>query len=228
MDSSTSRVLGNRERASVVLYGVTRVHAPDIGTLLPFMLGIAAADFEIRGVRVEKIALALLPISILCALLLEQWASMPSPYGGESSIFFVQTNPGWQLAAFAFVLLAGRIAALRSALSVAPLAAVGIASYSIYLVHEPLVTMLQTSLHLPFAQSMLVSYAAAVGVGFVFWALFEREWMSGALKARAVALLEPSITRAAKALQIPVHVPFWEPPATQRATAVPEGEAAPV
>lgn len=214
--------------ASVLLYGITRVHAPDVGTLLPFMLGIAAADFEIRAVRTERLALVLLPIAILCALVLEQSASMPSPYGAESSIFFVQTNPGWQIAAFAFVLLAGRVSTLRGVLSFAPLVAVGIASYSIYLVHEPVVTMLQTRLHVPFTGSMLLSYAGALAVGFAFWALFEREWMSGSLKARAIAFLEPGLARAANALQIPLHVPFWETPATQRAAAAPEDESAAV
>jgi peptidoglycan/LPS O-acetylase OafA/YrhL len=213
---------------SVILYGITRVHAPDVGTLLPFMLGIAAADIRIRGARVEKIAAVLLPVSVLCALVLEQWASMPSPYGAESSIFFVQTNPGWQLAAFAFVLLAGRVAALRSLLSLRPLVAVGIASYSIYLVHEPVVTLLQSRLQLPFAQSMLVSYGAALAVGFAFWALFERAWTSGPLKARAIAFLEPPIARAAQALGVPLHLPFWERPITQIATAAPQGEGAPV
>ncbi|HET9096161.1 MAG TPA: acyltransferase, partial [Candidatus Baltobacteraceae bacterium] len=132
--------------ASVILYGATRVHAPDVGTLLPFMLGIAAADLQIRGARVEKLAIPLLPLSVLGALVLEQSASMPSPYGAESAIFFVQTNPGWQLAAFALVLLAGRISALRAVLSRKPLVAVGVASYSIYLVHEPVVTLLQSRL----------------------------------------------------------------------------------
>ena len=214
--------------ASVMLYAITRVHAPDVGTLLPFMLGIVAADFHIRGVRIERVAFMLLPASILGALVLEQWASMPSPYGAESSIFFVQTNPGWQVAAFAFVLLAGRLKTLRGLLSIKPIVDVGLASYSIYLVHEPVVTILQSRLHLPQVQGMAMSYAAALAVGFAFWALFERPWMSGSLKARAVDLLEPPLARAALWLQIPVHPAFWETPAIQTATAVPEAEGAPV
>jgi hypothetical protein len=90
------------------------------------------------------------------------------------------------------------------------------------------VTLLQSRLQLPFAQSMLVSYAAALAVGFAFWALFERAWMSGPLKARAIAILEPPIARAARALQIPAHIPFWDLPLIQTATPVPEGEGAPV
>lgn len=215
--------------ASVILYGVTRVHAPDVGTLLPFMLGIVAADLEIRAVRVEQAALAILPVSVLAALVLEQRASMPSAFGGESSIFFVQTNPGWQVAAFAFVLLAARLRPLRALLSSAPLAAVGVASYSIYLVHEPIVTYMQQHLTLPFAQSMALSYAAALAAGFAFWALFERMWMGGALKARAVAAIDPALARATRGLQIPEELPFWEAAVPTRiASAAPGGESTPV
>lgn len=215
--------------ASVILYGITRVHAPDVGTLLPFMLGIVAADLEIRSVRVEQIAMALLPVAVLGALVLEQSASMPSAFGGESSIFFVQTNPGWQLAAFAFVLLASRIRPLRALLSSPPLVTVGVASYSIYLVHEPIVTQLQRDLRLPFQQEMLLSYAAALAAGLLFWAPFERPWMGGALKARAVAALEAPLLHAAQALQIPVDLPFWESAVPTRiASAAPAGESTPV
>lgn len=214
--------------ASVLLYGITRLHAPDVGTLLPFMLGIVAADLEIRKIHLERTALLLLAASVLIALVLEQWASMPSPLGGESQIFFVQTNPGWQLAAFACILLSARISMLRSALSFAPLVAIGTASYSIYLVHEPVVALVQSRLHLPFLQSMLAAYALAVLAGFAFWVAFERVWTSGPLKARAVAALEPLLARLAQTLDIPAHAAFWEPGAPSLPAApAPEGESAP-
>lgn len=214
--------------ASVILYGVTRMHAPDVGTLLPFMLGIVAADMEVRRAWAGRIALPLLAFSILLGLVLEQWASMPAPTGAETPIFFVQTNPGWQLAAFAFVLLSARTAVLRNALSFAPLAAIGTASYSIYLVHEPVVALLQSRLHVPFLQGMVEAYAAAIAAGLLFWALFERVWMSGAIKARAVEVLEPPIARAALAIQIPVQMSFWETAAsTRRASPAPEAESSP-
>jgi peptidoglycan/LPS O-acetylase OafA/YrhL len=214
--------------ATAILYGMTRMHAPDVGTLLPFMLGIVAADLEIRAVAVERYALALLPLFILCALVLERTISMPSPSGTEYSLFFVQTNPGWQLAAFAFVLLSARIRLLRALLSTPPLVAAGVASYSIYLVHEPIVTQLQNRLHLPLVQGMIVSYAAAVLAGFAFWTVFERLWMAGPLKTRAAALLEPIVERAAETLQIPLQLAFWEAGAVTRiASSAPEQESAP-
>ena len=215
--------------STVLLYGLTRMHAPDIGTLLPFMLGIVAADLEVRAYPVERFAYILLPVSLLFALVLEGRVTMPSPNGVDNAFFFVQVNPGWQIAAFAFVLLAGRVDALRIALSIAPLVAIGLASYSIYLEHEPIVTAIEQHARLPFAQSTALAYAAAVAAGFAFWALFERPWMSGALRTRAILEIEQPITRAARYLDVPVDVPFWEPAAISRtASPEPEGESAPV
>jgi len=202
--------------ASTILYGATRMHAPDVGTLLPFMLGIVAADMEVRGVQTQRIAAALLPVFVLAALVLERSASMPSPFGGESAIFFVQTNPGWQLAAFALVLLSARVTALRALLSTAPFTAVGLASYSIYLLHEPIVTIAEGRAGLPFAQGIALAYACALAGGFAFWALFERVWTSGPLKARAVGVLEPLCERLAQRLQVPPQMVLWQSSAPPR------------
>lgn len=213
--------------ASIVLYAFTRMHTPDAGTLLPFMLGIFAADLEIRGFpRIRTASLGFV-ISLLLGLLLEQHASMPSPFGAEQPMFFVQTNPGWQLAAFCLVLLAARVTRLRRILSFRPFAAIGTASYSIYLVHEPIVTQVEHSLRLPFVQSMVVAYLAAVAAGFAFWLLFERMWMAGALKARAVASLQPSIARIAQRIDVPTDLLFRQAGVPTRiGSPVPEGETA--
>lgn len=214
--------------STVVLYGLTRMHAPDVGTLLPFMLGIVAADLHVRSYPVERFAYLLLPLSVLFGLVYEGNATMPSPAGVDNAIFYVQVNPGWQVASFAFVLLAGRVRFLRSLLSFGPLVAIGIASYSIYLVHEPIVTAMQRNVHLPFAQGMALAYAVALAAGFAFWALFERAWMAGPLKARAVTGIEQPVSRAAEILGVPADVAFWEPANVSRtASPEPEGEIAP-
>ncbi|HKU68932.1 MAG TPA: hypothetical protein VJP85_14250, partial [Candidatus Baltobacteraceae bacterium] len=85
-------------------------------------------------------------------------------------------------------------------------------SYSIYLVHEPIVTFIQHSVRLGFAQQMLVSYGAALACGFLFWALFERAWMSGPLKARAVAAVQRVLEPLARSIDVPARVAFGEAP----------------
>jgi len=180
--------------ASSLLYTATRLHVPDVGVLLPFLLGIVAADFYARGRKLERGFWLLIPAFILVGVLLEPFVWMPSPYGIENSTF-VQTNPAWQIAMFAFVVVAGNIPWLRSALSVRPLVAIGTASYSIYLVHEPVASFFQEHVLLPGAWRFIGAYGTAVVAGLAFWYVFERVWMYGALKAGAVSSLSPHFAK---------------------------------
>jgi peptidoglycan/LPS O-acetylase OafA/YrhL len=193
---------------TVIAYGFTRLHAPDVGTLLAFMLGIIAADIEVCKPRIDPVVWLALPVFVLLALVLEQSASMPGPSGADSAIFFVQTNVGWQIAAFLLVIAGARWRVLRRCLSFKPLVAVGTASYSIYLVHEPVVTLVQHRLGIGPEQRLLISYAAALAAGFLFWAAFERVWMFGTLKARAISFLERPIAALSRALDVPGRLQF--------------------
>jgi peptidoglycan/LPS O-acetylase OafA/YrhL len=199
---------------TVLAYEFTRLRAPDIGTLPAFLLGIAAADIEVRKLRLDAIVWLCAPVCVLLALVLEQSASMPAPYGGESAIFFVQTNAGWQLAAFFLVLAGTQNAALRRALSFKPLVAIGTASYSIYLLHEPAITIIQQRLGVPPGLRMALAYGLAVVTGMAFWALFERVWMFGRVKDLAVAALQPRIRAVARALEVPDRLHFPREPHT--------------
>jgi peptidoglycan/LPS O-acetylase OafA/YrhL len=97
---------------------------------------------------------------------------------------------------------------LRAVLSFKPLVGIGTASYSIYLVHEPVVSFLQRRLALTPQTRMALAYAAAIVTGMLFWALFERVWMSGSLKNRAVAALEPRIGAFTHALEVASDLRF--------------------
>jgi len=71
--------------------------------------------------------------------------------------------------------------------------AIGTASYSIYLIHEPVVAFFQEHVLWPGAWRLAGGYCAAVAAGILFWFAFERVWMYGAVKSRAIAALSPRI-----------------------------------
>lgn len=196
---------------ATIAYAFTRLHAPDVGTLLPFMLGIVAADIEIRAIRIDPIVWIASPVCVLGALFLETASSMPSPVGTDNALFYVQTNAGWQIVMFLFVLAGGSFAWLRRALSFAPLAAIGTASYSIYLVHEPVVTLLAKYAPLPGVAESVLAYAAAVAAGFAFWVLAERAWTSEPLKGASVARIRPHLERLFRSLDLPQSITAREP-----------------
>lgn len=212
--------------SSTLLYTLTRLHAPDVGVLLPFLLGIVAADFYARGRTLERGFWLLIPAFIVVGVMLEPFIWMPSPYGIENATF-VQTNPAWQIAMFAFVVAAGNIAWLRRLLSVRPLVAIGTASYSIYLVHEPVASFFQEHVLLPGAWRLCGAYVTAVAAGLIFWYVFERMWMYGAVKARAIAALSPHFAKLFGLLGVdPVmRFGFRPEPGTAEKERAPEAEA---
>lgn len=117
----------------VIAFWCTRLHDVDIGVAPAFLLGVLAADLDIREHPVRRYALPLTGAALIVALLIEPWVVMPNVQGVDVQAFLWQTNLGWHLTAFFAVLAAGRVAWLRNLLSLPLPVFLGGASYSIYL-----------------------------------------------------------------------------------------------
>ncbi len=125
----------------------------DVAVLPCFMLGIVAADLALRERVNHKLLPALAVTVVTIAILVDK-----SDFHGD---------PLWHLAAFLTV-LAG-LGAGAKVLSWKPLAFIGIASYSIYLMHQPFIIWFGNSL----AFSPLLAAALSIVIGIAFWALIE-------------------------------------------------------
>ncbi len=137
--------------ACYVLYFFTPYSVADAGTLPCFMLGMVAADLAIRRHPAIRYALPIAFGTIGVAA----WQQ-----ARDASTDLA--NPLWHAAAFFAVLTAGdeRVAGV---LNFRPLAYVGVASYSIYLVHQPILESLAfAGLSAPLA----ALFAIASGVAF--------------------------------------------------------------
>ena len=174
---------------SVLASELTRANIfRDSHWLAAFMLGIIAADLSVRERRVGLWAVG---FGVLFALL----ASVVTPYSWEGG-----SSIPWQLTAFCVVVAADRLSIARRALSFRPLAAIGVASYSIYLVHEPLVAFADQrlellaaqhpALHLSRVETGALAFALALAAGALFYAIAERPFVTGRLRARLVTTLE--------------------------------------
>lgn len=180
----TPRVFGAIAVGSFVAFNFTRLDAWDFATLPAFMLGIVAADLSILpGARWKRLALPACAVAVAAALYFE-----PRTTDG----FYQQVQAGWQAAAFFFVIAASEIRWLRTALSSYPLAVTGLASYSIYLVHEPVIAFLEVY----GARPPAVGAAIALVLGFVFWRLVERPIAQGELRDALAARAEPVLAKA--------------------------------
>jgi len=180
--------------ASVVLFEYTRARSVDLGTLPGFMLGIIAADVHIRSHAIDRWALFLTVISVMVALAVENGATIPSADRAFYPWPYQPTILAWQLAVFFFVVAAGATAPLARILSARSLIATGVASYSIYLIHEPLVSFIVAHFH----RTMLAMAGAGIGAvaaGFAFWAVCERVFTEGTLKRPLLATITRQVRR---------------------------------
>ena len=166
----------------------------DILILPAFMLGIVAADAHLRGFRFVRLALPAFVVLAVAGTLLT-----PASWTNYA-------HPIWQLCAFALVLAAGSIGVLQRALSTRILAAIGTASYSIYLVHGPVISFFQE-------HGMAAPLAALCGVaaGCVFWAIAERPFTQGPLRERLHRDIAAFLPRWFAFLKIPVTLQLGTP-----------------
>ncbi|MBC5806347.1 MAG: hypothetical protein DLM53_12175 [Candidatus Eremiobacter antarcticus] len=171
----------------------TRAASIDLAILPAFLLGIVAADVEIQCLPLRRLAPLLFVLALLVALLLEP---------NDPWHFYDTAQIGWQAAAFFFVVAAGHNAWLRAALSWRPLVATGLASYSLYLIHEPVIGLLERNTVL----GALSAAAIATALGIAFWAIFERPLTQTALKRVLTGMLGTALARGLRLSGVPAQI----------------------
>ncbi len=172
---------------------LTRAQSFDLLFLPTFMLGIVAADLDIKGHPVTRFGG---PLFVAFAAL----AAYKSAGDGWDWI----ANPFWGVAMFWFVVAVSGSPLLRRLFSWSALTATGIASYGIYLTHDPIVSMVEAHFQSSFSASSLFAAgaAAAVVLGFGFSWLAERPFVSSPLRAKLVGKLERVLQRVLGELHV--------------------------
>jgi peptidoglycan/LPS O-acetylase OafA/YrhL len=147
----------------------TKAYSTDLFVLPAFLLGIVAADIRIRG---HRFALFAAPACVL-AFLLAYLKTGPL------------MSPLWEVAVFLLVVAAGATPWLGRMLSMKIITVIGVTSYSIYLMQQPVIEMLQRE-HV----AAWAGIVAAVAAGFAFWFVAERPFTETAVRTRLVSAFE--------------------------------------
>jgi peptidoglycan/LPS O-acetylase OafA/YrhL len=149
-----------------------------------FLLGIVAAHVQVRNVKAVQVAA--LPVGVI---LLTITLLFPQPRVG---------SPICYLCAFSFVVASGYYGFLARLLSIRIIALIGLASYSIYLIHEPVIAILGR-LGVWVYPCALVS----VLIAFAFWWVAERPFVSGPIRRKLIGALTGLVAATRK-----VIIPF--------------------
>lgn len=167
-----------------LVYTKSAIAPVDLGVLPYFMLGVLAAAIDLSS-RARRLALfgtvAFVPtFALACA--------------SQSQLTYVEhADPLWYAACTLLVVGSGA-GMLNALLGWSPLVAVGRASYSIYLVHMPVIFWLEYH-GVPWAAASLVGCA----VGFAFWLTVERHFLRPETRSR----IERSLASTAALLPTP-------------------------
>ncbi len=182
--------------AAALLAQAMRAGTIDLIELPGFMLGIVAAHVAINGHRLCRWAL---PTCVL--LMVAAWLAAPSVNAPlwHATAFI----PLLEVTLFLFVVGAGSSPWADRVLSMKWLAAIGLASYSIYLVHGPLMELSEAHGINPWAAALI-----GIGGGFLFWFVAERPFVEVKLRDNLVSQFEDAFNRWFPRLGIPhsLHV----------------------
>ncbi len=181
---------------SFAVYHLHWVHLLDFATLPAFMLGIVAADLTLRGPAMGGWALAAAALGGYLAV----------RYEPQHLAYVVTDQPWWQICAFFFVLAGCTWAPMKRALGWRPLVVIGLASYSIYLFHDPVMAWYGKY----GGTSPAASAIGGVAIGLLAWIVFEHPYMRSRLRERALTAVRRWASNRPPAADAatPAHVEF--------------------
>lgn len=180
----------------------TTFHGSEISYLPVFMLGIIAAGMRIRGQSaVRYAALPLVPFAaaLLVRPLQHQFLHI-----------------AWELAMFFLVIAAGEVAACGRVFSWRGFAPIAAASYSIYLLHAPVMGTIEQYFpkSVPLPLVMLTGASCGVAAGVLFARFAEKPFRSGPIRDALIARLDRWSLRAFQLVQVEPFIALARPGST--------------
>jgi peptidoglycan/LPS O-acetylase OafA/YrhL len=177
-------------------------HAWGLGALVPFMLGIVAADIRAGHHRFERFAFALAGLALVAAVILERFlGAMPGPAGAPGAL---RVDPLWSIALFGLLVGAGHSRLVERVLSLRAFRFVGAASYGIALVAVPVSSFVVRQIASSFGAAGTAINAAIFSLlaGIVIWQLADRWFAEGPLRREVADRVGPWLDAVLRLVRI--------------------------
>jgi peptidoglycan/LPS O-acetylase OafA/YrhL len=167
------------------------LHATGIGALVPFMLGIVAADVRAGHLRIERYAFAITGVAALAAIVVQPFLALLPAFNAAPGA--LRVDPLWCIAFFGLVIAAGTSGIVERVLSLRPLRFLGAASFGIALVMVPVSGFIVRQVLSTFGQAGAAVNAAIFSAlaGIVIWQLADRWFGEGNLRAEVANVAGP-------------------------------------
>lgn len=171
--------------AAFIAAGATRIDSDDMFYLPFFMLGIVAAELHVRSIKLPRWAFPGAALSLAAAV-------AGSAHAGWNN---AESGPFWGIAMFSAVVIIGAKPFLRRAVSSNWLVAVGATSYGIYLIHEPIVALIERTAvpRVGGDAAFALAVIGALAAGMLFSYVAERPFLASPLRHTLITALEPAV-----------------------------------
>ena len=171
-------------------------HAWGLGALVPFMLGIVAADIRAGHHRLERFAFVLAGLAVVAAIVFERFLLvMPGPAGAAGAL---RIDPLWSIALFGLLVGAGHSRLVERVLSLRALRFIGAASFGIALVVVPVSSFVVRQIASSFGAAGTAANAVIFSLlaGVVIWQLADRWFAEGPLRREVANVVGPWLDAA--------------------------------
>lgn len=180
---------------AIVLDLFTGLHGIGIGGLVPFALGIVAADVRAQGLPAYRFGI---PLALLAGFGATRYGAELAHLADTHAAGALRIDPLWSIALFGVVVAVGALGWLERFFSLAPVRLLGVTSFSISLVAVPVTAFAIRQLAGPFgvATAAINALVASLIVGFVLYQFIDRTFAEGSLRRDVADRIGPFLNRA--------------------------------
>lgn len=179
---------------AAILDSATALHGIGIGMLVPFGLGIVAAEVRAQNLPAYRFGI---PLALLMGFLATKFGHGLADLANAHAPGALRIDPLWSIALFGVVVAVGALHPLERVLSFPLVRLLGVTAFSISLVFIPVSRFVMRQISGPFgiSSAALDALVASLIVGFTLYQFIDRTFAEGALRRETAGKVGPLLDK---------------------------------